>query len=85
MDNLTRVLFRAFDTHYINADHLKMSDRDTGNVSSAASLVAGQQSDQDTWTFITAVFFTSTLLTTIGRLILSKMKINNNNQLELFF
>ncbi|VDK48481.1 unnamed protein product [Anisakis simplex] len=50
MDNVTRLLFEAFDTHYINADHLKEKDPD----------------DEHSWTFVTAVFFTATLLTTIG-------------------
>ncbi|GMS90622.1 hypothetical protein PENTCL1PPCAC_12797, partial [Pristionchus entomophagus] len=49
VDNVTRVLFDAFDTHYINADHIN-----------------GQDSEGDYWTFITALFFTTTLLTTIG-------------------
>ncbi|KHN87881.1 TWiK family of potassium channels protein 7 [Toxocara canis] len=50
MDNVTRLLFEAFDTHYISASHLK----DKG------------EEEEHSWTFITAVFFTATLLTTIG-------------------
>ncbi|CAI5444388.1 unnamed protein product [Caenorhabditis angaria] len=48
--NLTRILFDAFDTHYIAAKHLGKDGHSVEN----------------NWTFITALFFTATLLTTIG-------------------
>ncbi|CAI4231503.1 unnamed protein product [Auanema sp. JU1783] len=50
VDNVTRILFEAFDTHYISAKHLK----------------PGGDKEAYSWTFITALFFTATLLTTIG-------------------
>uniref|UniRef100_A0A1I7XPW0 Ion_trans_2 domain-containing protein n=1 Tax=Heterorhabditis bacteriophora TaxID=37862 RepID=A0A1I7XPW0_HETBA len=50
VDNVTRILFEAFDTHYINANHLR----------------PGGEKEAYSWTFITALFFTATLLTTIG-------------------
>ncbi|KAI6241587.1 TWiK family of potassium channels protein 7 [Aphelenchoides fujianensis] len=49
IDNTTRILFEAFDTHYISASHLVN-----------ASTV------ENSWTMTTAIFFTTTLLTTIG-------------------
>ena len=57
MDNLTRLLFQAFDTHYISACHM---NKDTVNATKTGET-------EDAWTFLTAIFFTSTLLTTIGR------------------
>ncbi len=50
IDNITRLLFNAFDTHYITAHHLNYND-----------------TLENTWTFQAAIFFTATLLTTIGR------------------
>ena len=50
IDNITKVLFNAFDTHYITAHHLNSNGTET----------------RLTWTFQAAIFFTSTLLTTIG-------------------
>lgn len=49
IENATRILFEAFDTHYISASHLQNA---TGVESS--------------WTMTTSIFFTTTLLTTIG-------------------
>jgi hypothetical protein len=49
IDNATRILFEAFDTHFINAAHLQ----NTTGV-------------ENSWTMTTAIFFTTTLLTTIG-------------------
>ncbi|KAI6187903.1 Potassium channel subfamily K member 18 [Aphelenchoides besseyi] len=49
IDNTTRILFQAFDTHYISASHLI-------NTSTA----------ENSWTMTTSIFFTTTLLTTIG-------------------
>ncbi|KAI6214836.1 Potassium channel subfamily K member 18 [Aphelenchoides besseyi] len=49
IDNTTRILFQAFDTHYISAAHLI-------NTSTA----------ENSWTMTTSIFFTTTLLTTIG-------------------
>ncbi|PAV57744.1 hypothetical protein WR25_07384 isoform F [Diploscapter pachys] len=50
VDNVTRILFEAFDTHYISAKHLK----------------PGGELEAYSWTYTTAIFFTATLLTTIG-------------------
>uniref|UniRef100_A0A183BPT2 Ion channel n=1 Tax=Globodera pallida TaxID=36090 RepID=A0A183BPT2_GLOPA len=50
VENMTRLMFDAFDTHYVGLAHL----RGTKSV------------DQSSWSMTTAVFFTSTLLTTIG-------------------
>ncbi|CAJ0599489.1 unnamed protein product [Cylicocyclus nassatus] len=50
VENSTRILFEAFDTHFI----------------SAALLKPGGEDEAYSWTFITALFFTATLLTTIG-------------------
>ncbi|KIH62091.1 Ion channel [Ancylostoma duodenale] len=50
VENSTRILFEAFDTHFI----------------SAALLKPGGENEAYSWTFITALFFTATLLTTIG-------------------
>uniref|UniRef100_A0A1I7YGT2 Ion channel n=1 Tax=Steinernema glaseri TaxID=37863 RepID=A0A1I7YGT2_9BILA len=50
VDNVTRTLFEAFDTHYISAVHLRDPDSEAFH----------------TWTMSTALFFTATLLTTIG-------------------
>ncbi|CAD6190324.1 unnamed protein product [Caenorhabditis auriculariae] len=50
VDNVTRILFEAFDTHFIGARHLR----------------PGGENEEHSWTFITALFFTATLLTTIG-------------------
>lgn len=50
VDNVTRILFEAFDTHYISAKHLK----------------PGGDLEAYSWTYTTAIFFTATLLTTIG-------------------
>ncbi|KJH46603.1 Ion channel [Dictyocaulus viviparus] len=50
VENSTRILFEAFDTHFI----------------SAALLKPGGETEAYSWTFITALFFTATLLTTIG-------------------
>ncbi|KAL3086119.1 hypothetical protein niasHS_009689 [Heterodera schachtii] len=50
VENITRLMFEAFDTHYVGLAHLR-----------------GKKSiDQSSWSMTTAVFFTSTLLTTIG-------------------
>ncbi|KAK0416481.1 hypothetical protein QR680_012514 [Steinernema hermaphroditum] len=50
VDNVTRILFEAFDTHYISAMHLREPESEAFH----------------TWTMSTALFFTATLLTTIG-------------------
>ncbi|CAB3403355.1 unnamed protein product [Caenorhabditis bovis] len=50
IDNITKILFDAFDTHCIGAKHLR----------------PGGEHEDHNWTFITALFFTATLLTTIG-------------------
>ncbi|KIH53226.1 Ion channel [Ancylostoma duodenale] len=50
VENSTRILFEAFDTHFISAAFLK----------------PGGENEAYSWTFITALFFTATLLTTIG-------------------
>lgn len=52
IENITKQLFEAFDTHYIEATHLANNDSSQGG---------------DVWTFNAAIFFTSTLLTTIGK------------------
>ncbi|KAK6101759.1 Ion channel family protein [Brugia pahangi] len=59
VDNVTRVLFEAFDTHYITASHLR---------SSTATTLTDDfvEEEEYNWTFTTALFFTATLLTTIG-------------------
>lgn len=51
VDNVSRLLFEAFDTHYISISHLR-----------------GDQNNQldYSWTMTTSIFFTTTLLTTIG-------------------
>ncbi|KAI6176719.1 TWiK family of potassium channels protein 7 [Aphelenchoides bicaudatus] len=51
IDNATRILFEAFDTHYISAAHLQNTN--TTGV-------------ENSWTLTTSIFFTTTLLTTIG-------------------
>ncbi|KAL7070992.1 hypothetical protein ACQ4LE_009882, partial [Meloidogyne hapla] len=51
VDNISRLLFEAFDTHYVGLSLLQSEN------SSMA---------QGTWSMTTAIFFTSTLLTTIG-------------------
>ncbi|KAM3723635.1 TWiK family of potassium channels protein [Dirofilaria immitis] len=58
VDNVTRVLFEAFGTHYISASHLRTS--------TASSSVDEFMEEEYSWTFTTALFFTATLLTTIG-------------------
>ncbi|VDN55130.1 unnamed protein product [Dracunculus medinensis] len=50
LDRVTRLLFDAFDTHFITSSHLNEFAND----------------DECTWTLTTALFFTTTLLTTIG-------------------
>ncbi|KAF1762071.1 hypothetical protein GCK72_010333 [Caenorhabditis remanei] len=50
VDNVTRILFEAFDTHCIGAKHLR----------------PGGENEDYNWTYMTALFFTTTLLTTIG-------------------
>ncbi|CAI2349264.1 unnamed protein product [Caenorhabditis sp. 36 PRJEB53466] len=50
VDNVTRILFEAFDTHCIGAKHLR----------------PGGEDEDYNWTYMTALFFTTTLLTTIG-------------------
>ncbi|TKR77323.1 hypothetical protein L596_018320 [Steinernema carpocapsae] len=50
IDNVTRILFEAFDTHYISSVHLRDPNSEMFH----------------TWTMSTALFFTATLLTTIG-------------------
>lgn len=57
---MTRVLFEAFDTHYISASHLRRSTM-------TASIDDVVEEEEYSWTFITALFFTATLLTTIGK------------------
>lgn len=57
VNNITKVLIDAFETHYIEAAHLN----DTIG--------------RDTWTFAAAVFFASTLLTTIGKATLADRKL----------
>uniref|UniRef100_A0A0N5BW18 Potassium channel subfamily K member 18 n=1 Tax=Strongyloides papillosus TaxID=174720 RepID=A0A0N5BW18_STREA len=52
IDNVTRLLFEAFDTHYITATHLNQG--------------IDSSEDEYSWTITTAIFFTTTLLTTIG-------------------
>ncbi|VDK87205.1 unnamed protein product [Litomosoides sigmodontis] len=61
VDNVTRVLFEAFDTHYISASHLRSS-------ATTASIDGFMEEEEYSWTFTTALFFTATLLTTIGPL-----------------
>ncbi|CAG9530822.1 unnamed protein product [Cercopithifilaria johnstoni] len=61
VDNVTRVLFEAFDTHYISASHLRSRSN-----TSTASIDFMEEEEEYNWTFITALFFTATLLTTIG-------------------
>ncbi|CAK5096632.1 unnamed protein product [Meloidogyne enterolobii] len=51
VDNISRILFEAFDTHYVG---LSLLQSENVNVT------------QGTWSMTTAIFFTSTLLTTIG-------------------
>lgn len=50
VDNVSRLLFEAFDTHYISISHLR-GDKST---------------NYNSWTMTTSIFFTTTLLTTIG-------------------
>ncbi|VDM54975.1 unnamed protein product [Angiostrongylus costaricensis] len=50
VENSTRILFEAFDTNFITAALLK----------------PGGENEAYSWTFVTALFFTATLLTTIG-------------------
>uniref|UniRef100_A0A0N4ZIH6 Potassium channel subfamily K member 18 n=1 Tax=Parastrongyloides trichosuri TaxID=131310 RepID=A0A0N4ZIH6_PARTI len=52
IDNVTKLLFEAFDTHYITATHLNQG--------------IDSSEDEYSWTITTAIFFTTTLLTTIG-------------------
>jgi hypothetical protein len=56
--NLTTVLWKAFDTHYISAAHLTALGASNGT--------GGGVQPVDAWTMMSAIFFTSTLLTTIG-------------------
>uniref|UniRef100_A0A915PBA0 Potassium channel domain-containing protein n=1 Tax=Setaria digitata TaxID=48799 RepID=A0A915PBA0_9BILA len=60
VDNVTRILFEAFDTHYISASHLRTTTAMTSSNDSEA------EEEEYSWTFTTALFFTATLLTTIG-------------------
>lgn len=57
---MTRVLFEAFDTHYISATHLRGSN-------ALASPDDLMEEEEYSWTLTTALFFTATLLTTIGK------------------
>lgn len=50
VDNMSQVLFDAFDTHYVGLAQLK----------------EGADLEQSSWSMTTAIFFTATLLTTIG-------------------
>uniref|UniRef100_A0A7E4UZL0 TWiK family of potassium channels protein 7 n=1 Tax=Panagrellus redivivus TaxID=6233 RepID=A0A7E4UZL0_PANRE len=50
VDNTSRLLFDAFDTHFIAASHLR----------NPSNLI------DHSWTMTTAIFYTTTLLTTIG-------------------
>lgn len=52
MDDMTRTLFAAFDTHFVTSKSLKNN--------------SDSQSEDRLWTYTTAIFFTTTLLTTIG-------------------
>jgi len=75
MDNLTHNLFVAFDTHYIDTTHLlRVEDRSQQqakagfnevNVSTTISMY--HRGGTNVWTFNAAIFFSSTLLTTIGK------------------
>ncbi|CAD5215938.1 unnamed protein product [Bursaphelenchus okinawaensis] len=49
IDESTRILFDAFDTHFITGVHLR-----------------NKSAVENSWTVTTAIFFTTTLLTTIG-------------------
>uniref|UniRef100_A0A0R3RQR4 Ion channel n=1 Tax=Elaeophora elaphi TaxID=1147741 RepID=A0A0R3RQR4_9BILA len=60
VDNVTRALFEAFDTHYISASHLRSSAA-TASINDFV-----EEEEEYSWTFTTALFFTATLLTTIG-------------------
>ncbi len=62
MDNVTKILFDAFDTQFVSAGHL----RQAAAPSSTDNHTLVTYPVDDTWTMITAVFFTTTLLTTIG-------------------
>ncbi|CAJ0580958.1 unnamed protein product, partial [Mesorhabditis spiculigera] len=53
VDNVTKMLFDAFDTHFITARHLETDEAVYGE-------------EEHSWTYTTALFFTATLLTTIG-------------------
>uniref|UniRef100_A0A2K6WHJ1 Potassium channel domain-containing protein n=1 Tax=Onchocerca volvulus TaxID=6282 RepID=A0A2K6WHJ1_ONCVO len=57
VNNVTQVLFEAFNTRYISASHLQSS-----NETSSIEFTE----EECKWTFTTALFFTTTLLTTIG-------------------
>ncbi|OZC11710.1 Ion channel [Onchocerca flexuosa] len=57
VNNVTQVLFEAFNTRYISASHLQSSTE-----TSSVEFVE----EECKWTFTTALFFTTTLLTTIG-------------------
>jgi len=76
MDNLTHNLFVAFDTHYIDTTHLlRVEDRsqlvkagiNEVNVSTTVSKDVYRREGTNVWTFNAAIFFSSTLLTTIGK------------------
>jgi hypothetical protein len=55
IQNLTSVLFDAYDTHYVSAMHVRRYNY-TYDVND----------DTTAWTLMSAIFFTATLLTTIG-------------------
>ncbi len=59
VNNVTQVLFEAFNTRYISASHLQSS-----NETSSIEFTE----EECKWTFTTALFFTTTLLTTIGKI-----------------
>uniref|UniRef100_A0AC35TSK4 Ion channel n=1 Tax=Rhabditophanes sp. KR3021 TaxID=114890 RepID=A0AC35TSK4_9BILA len=52
IDDITRLLFEAFDTHYVTAKHLNQE--------------LDSSEDEFSWTFTTAAFYCATLLMTIG-------------------
>lgn len=77
VDNVTRILFEAFDTHCIGAKHLRPGGEDEDvswslkclseiEFALCLSFTNSIFKFQYNWTYMTALFFTTTLLTTIG-------------------